>query len=96
VVTTSRVVACPEGITRGVVLEICRGENIPHAERDMSLAELYAAEEAFCTGTMGEIVPVVKVDGRAMGTVAGPGPLAQRISALFRRRTEVEGERVVG
>lgn len=96
VVTTSRVVACPEGITRGVVLEICRQENLPHAERDWSLAELYAAEEAFCTGTMGEIVPVVKVDGRWIGAGAGPGSVGERISALFRRRTEVEGEPVIG
>jgi branched-chain amino acid aminotransferase len=95
VVTTSRLVACPEGITRGVVLEICREENIPHAERDWSLAELYAADEAFCTGTMGEIVPVVKVDGRNIGVGQGPGLVAQRISARFRRRTETEGESLV-
>jgi len=95
VVTTSRVVACPEGITRGVVLEICREENIPYAERDWSLAELYAADEAFCTGTMGEIVPVVMVDGRTIGQGMGSGSLAERIAAQFRRRTEVEGEPLV-
>ncbi|MGH7169197.1 MAG: aminotransferase class IV, partial [Gemmataceae bacterium] len=66
-VMTSRVVACPEGITRTTVLEICRDAGIPHEERDLSLTEIYRAEEMFCTGTMGELAPVVKVDGRIIG-----------------------------
>src|SRR5689334_8866218 len=51
-VLTSRVVACPEGITRETVLEICRDAGIAHEERDVSLMEIYRAEEMFCTGTM--------------------------------------------
>lgn len=57
VVTTSRAMACPEGITRATVLSLCREHGIPCVERDYSQAELYRAEEAFCTGTMGELVP---------------------------------------
>src|SRR6476660_4976477 len=53
VVVTSRTVACPEGITRATVLQLCRESGIPHEERDVSLMEFYRADEVFCTGTMG-------------------------------------------
>lgn len=42
-VITSRLVACPEGITRTTVLDLCRTQGIPHAERDLSLTEVYRA-----------------------------------------------------
>jgi len=93
VVLTSRLVACPEGITRATVLEICREAGIPHQERDLSLTEVYRAEEVFCTGTMGELAAVVQVDGRTIGT-GRPGPMTQRLTELFRRRTDKEGEAV--
>ena len=54
-VATSRVIACPEGITRATVLEICAAEKIPCAETDLKLEEAYCADEVFCTGTMGEL-----------------------------------------
>ena len=95
VVTTSRAVACPEGITRAAVLEICRAEGIEYRERDVTLAELYAAEAVFCTGTMGEIVPVTEIDGRTIRDSAGAaGGLLKRICERFRRLTEEEGEKV--
>jgi branched-chain amino acid aminotransferase len=90
---TSRCVACPEGITRATVLEICLEQGIPCAERDFSQAELYRAEEAFCTGTMGELVAVARVDGRTIGT--GERPLLERLRARFRERTASEGYRLV-
>jgi branched-chain amino acid aminotransferase len=91
---TSRPVACPEGITRDTVLEICRGEDIPHEEKDLSLTEVYRADEVFCTGTMGELAPVVKLDGRAIGTGTA-GPITRRLMERFRQRTDKEGEAVV-
>lgn len=91
---TPRASACPEGITRAAVLELCRGHSIPCAERDLSLAEVYRAEEMFCSGTMGELAAVVKVDGRTIGD-GTVGPLTGRLSALFRRLTETEGTPVV-
>jgi branched-chain amino acid aminotransferase len=94
VVQTPYCHACPEGITRATVLEICRAADIPHAESDLSLTDVYRADEAFCTGTMGELAPVIKVDGRTIGD-GRTGPMTQRLTELFRRRTEVEGERVV-
>src|SRR5437660_1746228 len=51
-VITPHPIACPEGITRAAVLQICRKQKIPYAERDVSLAEVYRADEMFCTGTM--------------------------------------------
>jgi branched-chain amino acid aminotransferase len=87
---TPRTVACPEGITRAVVLEICRDQNIPHAERDLSLTEVYRADEMFCSGTMGELAAVTKVDGRPIGG-GQPGPMTRRLSDLFAERTRTEG-----
>jgi branched-chain amino acid aminotransferase len=94
VVLTSRLVACPEGITRAVVLDLCRVHGIPHDERDLSLTEVYRADEVFCTGTMGELAPVVKVDGRTIGD-GQPGPMMARLSALFGELTGREGTSVV-
>lgn len=86
--------ACPEGITRATVLRLCREHDIPCAEKDLSLTEVYRAQEMFCTGTMGELAPVVKVDGRTIGD-GGTGPVTLRLMELFRQRTRVEGENVV-
>lgn len=93
-VLTSHETACPEGITRGTVLELCREHAIPCREKDLSLTEVYRADEVFCTGTMGELAPVVKVDGRAIG-IGEPGPMTRRLSELFRARTGREGTQVV-
>jgi branched-chain amino acid aminotransferase len=93
-VLTSHESACPEGITRATVLEICREQAIPAQEKDLSLTEVYRADEVFCTGTMGELAPVVQVDGRAIGAGV-PGPLTHRLTDLFRQRTAREGTQVV-
>ena len=89
-VLTSRLVACPEGITRATVLQLCQANGIPHQEIDLSLTELYRADEMFCTGTLGELVPVVKLDGRTIGT-GTRGPVTERLTKLFRQLTEKEG-----
>ena len=66
-VHTPTTAACPEGITRRAVLELCAAEGIEHAVRDITPAEMYRADEVFCTGTMGELAPVTAIDGRAIG-----------------------------
>ena len=53
-------VACPEGITRATVLELCAEHDIPSRVDDLSLTEAYRADEAFCTGTMGELASVTE------------------------------------
>src|SRR5690242_12776783 len=93
-VLTSHESACPEGITRGTVLQLCREHGISCAEKDLSLTEVYRADEVFCTGTMGELAAVVKVDGRTIGGGAA-GPVTLRLTELFRELTRREGTRVV-
>lgn len=94
IVTTSRLVACPEGITRQTVLDLCQAHGIPHEVRDLSLTEVYRAEEMFCTGTMGELACVTRVDGRPIGDEQH-GPMTERLSGLFRELTKTEGASVV-
>ena len=89
------VVACPEGITRGDGARALRAEHgIPHEVRDLSLTELYRADEVFCTGTMGELAGVTQVDGRTIGD-GKIGPMTARLSALYGKRTAAGGTRVV-
>jgi branched-chain amino acid aminotransferase len=94
-VATPRTVACPEGITRATVLELCRDLSIPHREADLSLTEFYRATEVFCTGTMGELAGVIRVDGRAIGDGA-VGPVTRRLGDRYRELTSTCGEQVSG
>ena len=94
VVLTPHTDSCPEGITRATVLDLCAAHDIPHEVKNISLTEVYRADEMFCTGTMGELAPVVSLDGRTIGRGEG-GPMTQRLSALFRELTAHEGVTVV-
>ncbi|NQZ78200.1 MAG: aminotransferase class IV, partial [Ekhidna sp.] len=58
--------ACLHGITRGYVIELARKNNIPIEERNLSLVEFYDADEVFATGTMGELTPILEIDGRTI------------------------------
>ncbi len=91
---TSKVVACPEGITRATVIEICAAEKIRCVETDLSPVDVYGADEMFCTGTMGELAGVVKIDNRDIGD-GKVGPMTKRLSELYAHRTAAEGVRVV-
>jgi branched-chain amino acid aminotransferase len=91
VVETSTTCACPEGITRGVVLELCDRHNIPHAIRDITPDEIRSADEVFCTGTMGELTPVTQIDSTIYNQ-GKPGPMCQRLSGLFHEMTHQAGE----
>lgn len=94
-VLTSHLKACPEGITRATVLDLCARNEIPFRVKDISLTEVYRADEMFCTGTMGELASVTRVDGRPVGTTEIPGPLTKRLSELYLRLTANAGEQVV-
>jgi branched-chain amino acid aminotransferase group I len=85
--------ACLPGITRGIVLELARENGIPVAEKNLSLTEVWTADEMFTTGTMGELSPVLEVDGRRIGT-GEIGPLTQRLQELYAAKTASEGEEV--
>src|SRR5216110_348121 len=91
---TSRVVACPEGITRSTVLEICAAEKIRCIETDLSVVDVYGANEMFCTGTMGELAAVTRLDNRQIGD-GKVGPMTKRLSELYAKRTAIEGVQIV-
>jgi branched-chain amino acid aminotransferase len=91
---TGHVVACPEGITRATVIEICAAEKIRCVETDLSLVDIYGAHEMFCTGTMGELAGVIRIDNRQIGD-GNVGPMTKRLSDLYLQRTATEGVQVV-
>ena len=93
-VLTGHTHACPEGITRQVVLELCAAQGIESDVRNLSLAEAYSADEMFCTGTMGELAGVTRLDGRTIGD-GRIGPMTQRLSKLYREETARSGVVVV-
>ena len=94
VVMTPKTAACPEGITRAAVLSLCKRHRIPNAERDLSLTEFYRADEVFCSGTMGELAGVTKLDGRVIGD-GEVGESTRRLSALYGELVRSEGVAVV-
>ncbi|MFQ5747025.1 MAG: aminotransferase class IV [Gemmatimonadota bacterium] len=85
-VVTGHTRACPEGITRRTVLNLCASNGIAHEVRDLSLTDVYRADEMFCTGTMGELAAVTRVDGRTIGD-GEVGPMTRRLTGLFREET---------
>ena len=83
VVLTPHADSCLPGLTRQMVLDICGANDIPAEERNISLTELYTADEVFTSGTMGELTPVLLADGRqiADGKV---GALTRKLQVLHR------------
>ncbi|MBW5445418.1 D-amino-acid transaminase [Cohnella sp. CFH 77786] len=72
------------GITRAVVLRLAARAEIPTEERSFSVHELLAADEVLLTGTTIEVMPVIEVDGRTVGTGV-PGPVTRRLQQEFER-----------
>jgi branched-chain amino acid aminotransferase len=72
------------GITRAVVLELAGGLGLEVSECRVSLFELYNAEEVFLTGSGAELVPVIEIDGRTIGS-GRPGPVTDKIREAFKR-----------
>jgi len=91
---TTRLVACPEGITRATVIEICAAGKIRCVEADLSPVDVYGADEMFCTGTMGELAGVIQLDNRLIGD-GQVGPITKRLSELYAQRSSSEGVQVV-
>ena len=69
------------GITQRAVIEACRTAGVTVRETDFTLAQVYAADEAFVTGTLGGVTPVTRIDGRTIGT-GRPGPVTAQARAL--------------
>lgn len=82
-----------KGITRDVVIEIGAAMGLKVREEPFTRYELYTADEVFLTGTAAEVVPVVEIDGRKIGSGA-PGPSTRDLIARFRKIAQSEGEPV--
>jgi branched-chain amino acid aminotransferase len=91
VVLTSFPKACLPGITRGLIIDLCKRNNIPIIEQDISVTQLYNADEVFTTGTMGELARVVEIDNRK---IKNTGSYFDKLQLIFRKLTEIEGEKL--
>lgn len=78
------------GVTRGVVFEIAAELGVPITEPMITRYDIYTAEECFLTGTAAEVIPVVRLDGRAIGS-GKPGPITRQFIARFRELTASTG-----
>ncbi len=81
--------ACLPGITRATIIQLCLDNNIPVQEKNLSVTELYNADEVFTTGTMGELARVLEIDKRI---IENKGNVLNHIKKLFKLLTEKEGE----
>lgn len=93
-ILTSTTKACPAGITRATLFALCRSHRIPYEERDLSEEEIHGADEVFCTGTMGEIVAVRRINSTVFhgGT---SGPMTRQLAGLYQELTRSEGDPIV-
>ena len=83
--------ACLPGVTRATVIDAAREDGLRVDEKNLSLTEVYTADEMFTTGTAGALTPVLEVDGRRIGS-GSRGPLTERLQGLHRERAYAEGE----
>lgn len=79
-----------EGITRGTVMDLARGAGYGVHETALTRHDVYTADECFLTGTAAEVVPVVKCDGRSIGT-GQPGPITRELRQRFMELTRGGG-----
>jgi len=82
---------CLPGVTRAAVIRLAREHDIPCEVRRVSLSEVLSADEMFTTGTMGELSPVLEVDGRTIGD-GSIGPLTGRMQGLYAELTASAGQ----
>ena len=83
--------ACLPGITRGIIIKICLENNIPVFEKNISVTELYNADQVFTTGTMGELAQVVEIDKRIINE---NGLILDKVKNLFKIITESSGQKI--
>ena len=86
VYTPPRTAGILPGITRACVIQLCRELGIPIVEKDLTVVELYTADEVFVTGTAAEVMPVTVINGRPIGD-GRPGPITKKLMEEFRRLT---------
>jgi branched-chain amino acid aminotransferase len=79
------------GVTRAVVMELARQNGLTVSEPNLTRYDLFIADECFLTGTGAEIIPVVKIDARVIGS-GQPGPVTAKLVAQYHQLTQVSGE----
>jgi branched-chain amino acid aminotransferase len=80
---------CLDGITRGVVIDLCKANNIPVYQKNFSLTDVYRADEAFVTGTFAGLAPVSEIDGRIIGD-GERGPVVESLQQIYLNLLETE------
>ena len=87
--------SCLHGITRATVIDLCQQHQIPVQEKRLTILEMYTADEVFVTGSMGELTPVVEIDGRTIGQQA-KGPVTAQLLDLYLQKAKSEGTPIPG
>ncbi|MEM9389988.1 MAG: aminotransferase class IV [Bacteroidota bacterium] len=82
--------SCLPGITRGNVIQIAEEHQVSLSEKRISISEMYSADEAFVTGSMGELTPVLNIDGRSIGD-GTIGNTTLKFMAWYKKMTENVG-----
>ena len=75
---------CMNGITRLKVIQLCHENNIPIFEKNFSLVDVYSAQEAFVTGTLGSLTQVLEIDGRSIGNYKNGWPITEKLRSLYK------------
>lgn len=73
---------CMNGITRGNVIRVCQENGIVCHQKNFSLFDVYCCDETFVTGTFGGLTPVIRIDGRVIGT-GRSGHMTEKLSELY-------------
>ena len=87
---TPTAVACTPGITRKLIMNISKENNLVMHESQISISEMYASDEVFITGTMGEITPVIEIDSRNYPI----GVVTKKLQKIFREKINVLGDKL--
>ena len=91
-VTPPTTVGALEGVTREAVMNVARALDIPVYEKMLKMDDMYAADEMFLTGTAAEIIPVIEVDDRKIGS-GKPGSMTLKLLEEFHKTTKTDGVR---
>jgi branched-chain amino acid aminotransferase len=82
-----------KGVTRSAIIDIAEDLRVPVRETDLTRYDLWCSDECFLTGSGAEVIPVVKLDGRVIGS-GKPGPVTRKLTKAFRKRVLVDGTRI--
>jgi branched-chain amino acid aminotransferase len=93
IITPASTAGALKGITRGTIFDVAKAIGVTIREANLTRYDVWCADECFLTGTGAEVIPVVKLDGRVIGT-GKPGPITAQVLVGFRQRVLVEGTRI--